>query len=116
MPIKIYKTQAFNKIFLCFDTKDKKHKTQTQTFDLYAHHKPRNQHWNTTLPQTHKPKNQHTPQTHKPRSTKLTTDKPTVRIHISTTIYTTELRDREMKEGDLSIWDRETTICELERV
>ena len=76
MPIKIYKTQAFNKIFLCFDTKDKKHKTQTQIFDLYAHHKPRNQHWNTTLPQTHKPKNQHTPQNHKPRSIKLTTHKP----------------------------------------
>ena len=53
---------------------------------------------------------------HKPRSTKLTTYKPTVRIHISTTICTTELRDREMKEKDLPIWDRETMIYELERV
>ena len=106
MPIKIYKTQAFNKIFLCFDTKDKKHKTQTQIFDLYAHHKPRNQHWNTTLPQTHKPKNQHTPQTHKPISTKLTTHKPIVGIHISTTLYTTELRDREMKEPFGSEFER----------
>ena len=75
-----------------------KNTTQTQIFGLHAHHKPRNQHRNTTLPQTHKPKNQHTPQIHKPRSTKLTTHKPTVGIHISTTICTTELRDREMKE------------------
>ena len=101
MSIKIYKTQTFNKIFLCFETKHKKHKTQTQIFVFHAHHKSRNQ---------------HTPQTHKPRSTKLTTYKPTVRIHISTTICTTELRDREMKEKDLPIWDRETMICELERV
>ena len=36
MPIKIYKTQTFNKIFLCFETKHKKHKTQTQIFDLHA--------------------------------------------------------------------------------
>ena len=64
----------------------------------------------------HKPTNPKINIHHKPRSTKLTTHKPIVRIHISTTIYTTELRDREMKEGDLSIWDRETTICELERV
>ena len=64
MPIKIYKTQAFNQIFLCFEAKHKKHKTQTQIFGLYAHHKPRNQHRNTTFSQTHKPKNQHTPQTH----------------------------------------------------
>ena len=57
MPIKIYKTQAFNKIFLCFETKHKKHKTQTQIFGLYAQHKPRNQHRNTTYttnPQTQK--------------------------------------------------------------
>ena len=33
MPIKIYKTQTFNKIFLCFETK---HKTQTQIFGLHA--------------------------------------------------------------------------------
>ena len=62
----------------------------------------------------HKPRNQHTPQTQK--STKVTIHKPIVGIHISTTIYTTELRDREMKERDLPIWDRETTIYELERV
>ena len=37
-------------------------------------------------------------------------------MHISIIIYTTELRDREMKERDLPIWDKETTICELERV
>ena len=98
MPIKIYKTQAFNQIFLCFEAKHKKHKTQTQIFGLHAYHKSKNQHRNTTLPQIHKPKNQHTPQTHKPISTKLTTHKPIVGIHISTTIYTTELRDREMKE------------------
>ena len=54
----------------------------------------------------HKPKNQHTPQTDKPISTKLTTHKPTVRIHISTTIYTTELRDREMKEPFGSEFER----------
>ena len=76
MPITIYKTQAFNQIFLYFEAKHKKHKTQTQIFGLHAHHKPRNQHRNTTLPQTHKPKNQHTPQNHKPRSIKLTTHKP----------------------------------------
>ena len=46
----------------------------------------------------------------------FTTHKPIVGIHISTMIYTTELRDREMKERDLPIWDEETTICELERV
>ena len=97
MLIKIYKTQAFNQIFLCFEAKHKKHKTQTQIFGLYAHHKSKNQHRNTTLPQIHKPKNQHTSQTHK----------PIVGIHISTTIYTTELRDREMKEPFGSEWYHE---------
>ena len=106
MSIKIYKTQAFNQIFLCFEAKHKIHKTQTQIFGLHAHHKPRNQYRNTTLPQTHKPKNQHTPQTHKPISTKFTTHKPTVGIHISTTIYTTELRDRKMKEPYGSEFER----------
>ena len=45
MPIKIYKTQTFNKIFLCFETKHKKHKTQTQIFGLHAqpnHKQPHN--------------------------------------------------------------------------
>ena len=111
MPIKIYKTQTFNKIFLCFETKHKKHKTQTQIFVFHAHHKTRNQH----TPQTHKLRSTKLT-TYKPISTQLTTYKPTVRIHISTTICTTELRDREMKEKDLPIWDRETMICELERV
>ena len=36
MPIKIYKTQTFNKIFLCFETKHKQHKTQIQIFGLHA--------------------------------------------------------------------------------
>ena len=40
MPIKIYKTQTFNKIFLCFETKHKKHKTQTQIFGLHAQPNP----------------------------------------------------------------------------
>ena len=36
MPIKIYKTQTFNKIFLYFETKHKKRKTQTQIVGLHA--------------------------------------------------------------------------------
>ena len=64
MPIKIYKTQAFKQIFLCFEAKHKKHKTQTQIFGLYTHHKPRNQHRNTTLPQTQKSTYTTNPQTH----------------------------------------------------
>ena len=64
MPIKIYKTQAFKQIFLCFEAKHKKHKTQTQIFGLHTHHKPKNQHWNTTLPQTQKSTYTTNPQTH----------------------------------------------------
>ena len=37
MPIKIYKTQTFNKIFSCFETK---HKTQTRIFDLHVQPNP----------------------------------------------------------------------------
>ena len=64
MPIKIYKTQAFNQIFLCFEAKHKKHKTKTQILGLHACHKPRNQHQNTTLPQTQKSTYTTNPQTH----------------------------------------------------
>ena len=56
----------------------------------------------------HKPTNPKINIHHKPTNSyqQNSTHKPTVGIHISTTIYTTELRDREMKEPFGSEFER----------